>query len=252
MNSQEAKRLLEVYRPNGADAADPRFAEALDQVKQDPALARWFQEQRNFDATIASSLGVLSAPADLKDAILASRKIVRPAFWQDWRVRAAVAASVVALLVAGGLFSGVSATRFPELRQKLVEQAWSGGAHLEFESSDVTQIQHWLARHGLRADFVLPAGLRDTRLHGCRIIQEGELRVPMICMADGPKHMHLFIVQGVGLSALPPQDAPDFEKCGAWKTASWQQGDKTYVLTGMKYQTFVSKFRKSGRWSMSG
>jgi len=252
MNSQEAKRLLEVYRPNDADAADPRFAEALEQLKHDPALARWFDEQRNFDAAIAGSLRVLSAPADLKEAILASRKIVRLPFCQDWRARAAVAASVVALVVAGGLLSGGRAIRFPEFRQKLVEQAWSGEAHLEFESSDIGQIQQWLSRHGARADFVLPAGLRDTHLHGCRIIEEGGIRVPMICMADGPKHMHLFIVEGVRLTALPPQDAPDFEKCGAWKTASWQQGNKTCVLTGMKYQTFVSKFRKSGRWTMSG
>src|SRR6266536_6705164 len=129
MNSQEAKRLPDVYRPNGADAADPRFAEALAQVKQDPALARWFDEQRNFDVAVAGSLRLLSAPADLKDAILASRKIVRPPFWRDWRVHAAVAASVAALAVAGALLSGGRATPFPEFRQTLVEQAWSGEAH---------------------------------------------------------------------------------------------------------------------------
>ena len=53
-------------------------------------------------------------------------------------------------------------------------------------------------------------------------------------------------------AGLPPLGTPDFQKCGGWKTTSWQHGRQTYVLTGMKYQTFVSKFRKSGRWTMSG
>ena len=64
--------------------------------------------------------------------------------------------------------------------------------------------------------------------------------------------MHLFVLDGLQLARLPAGDKPDFEKCGAWRTASWQQGDMTYVLTGMKYHTFVSKFRKAGRWTMSG
>ena len=74
----------------------------------------------------------------------------------------------------------------------------------------------------------------------------------MLCLADGPRHMHLFVLEGSQLAQLPFDGKPDFEKCGVWKTASWQQGDKTYVLTGMKYQAFVSKFRKGGRWTMSG
>jgi hypothetical protein len=50
---------------------------------------------------------------------------------------------------------------------------------------------------------------------------------------------------------VPPQGTPDFEKCGSWKTVSWSQGSKTYVLSGMNYLTFVKKFRKSGHWIMA-
>jgi hypothetical protein len=77
-------------------------------------------------------------------------------------------------------------------------------------------------------------------------------RVPMICLSEGSRHLHLFVVDGAMFADLPPAEAPDFQKCGAWKTASWQQGAKTYVLTGLKYQAFVSKFRKMGRWDFSG
>ena len=38
MNNQEAKFILSSYRPNGADARDALFQEALQQVRQDPAV----------------------------------------------------------------------------------------------------------------------------------------------------------------------------------------------------------------------
>src|SRR5262249_25015402 len=161
--SREAKRLLEVYRPSGADAADPKFAAALDRVKQDPKLALWFERQRRFDSEMARSLQKLTAPDDLKASILATRrsKVLRPGLWQDWRTRAALAASIVALAVAGGFLAGAKPARFSERRQQLVDQAWNGESHLEFESSDLAHIKQWLARHGAYTDFTLPAGLRD-------------------------------------------------------------------------------------------
>ena len=252
MKSEEAKRLLEVFRPGGADMNDPRFVEALLQTERDPRLGRWFDEQRRFDDQFVEGLKTISVPSDLQDAILASRKVVRPRLWQDWRVRAAVAASVVFLAVAGGVLATSKSAQFADFRAELIEQAWDGNAHLDLESSDVRQIQSWLASKHVPAEFALPEGLSDTRLLGCRIVEADGLRVPMLCLADGPRHMHLFVLEGSQLAQLPFEGKPDFEKCGVWKTASWQQGDKTYVLTGMKYQAFVSKFRKGGRWTMSG
>lgn len=252
MKSEEAKRLLEVFRPGGADMDDPRFVEALLQTERDPELGRWFDGQRRFDSQFVEGLKTISVPADLQDAILAGRKVVRPSLWQNWRVRAAVAASVVFLAVTGGVLATNKPSQFADFRAELIEQAWDGNTHLDMESSDVRQIQNWLTGNHASAEFSLPDGLRDTRLLGCRIVEVNGLRVPMLCLADGPKHMHLFVLEGSQLARLPSTDKPDFEKCGAWKTASWQQGDKTYVLTGMKYQAFVSKFRRGGRWTMSG
>ena len=252
MNSEEAKRLLEVFRPGGADMDDPRFTEALVQTERDPALGRWFNEQRAFDGQFAEGMKTVAVPPDLQESILASRKVVRPALWRDWRARAAVAASIAILAVAGGVMAANRPVQFADFRAELIEQAWDGSAHLDFESSDARQIQKWLSSMNASAEFSLPEGLRDTQLIGCRIVEADGLRVPMLCLVDGPKHMHLFVLEGTQLARSPSTDRPDFEKCGAWKTASWQQGNKTYVLTGMKYLTFVSKFRKGGRWTMSG
>jgi len=252
MNSEEAKRLLEVFRPGGADLGDPRFLEALKQSERDPALGRWFDEQRRFDGQFVEGLKTIPIPSDLQEAILAGRKVVRPRLWQSWRSRVAMAASVAFLAVAGGVLATSKPDQFADFRAELIEQAWDGKAHFDFESSDVKEIQKWLASENVVADFSLPDGLSGTRLLGCRIVETDGVRVPMLCLADGHKHMHLFVLEDAQLAQLPSNDKPDFEKCGVWRTASWQQGDKTYVLTGMKYLAFVNKFRKGGRWTMSG
>jgi anti-sigma factor RsiW len=253
MKNKEAKALLEVCRPGGADASDPQFQHALQQAARDPGLARWFDEQRNFDADFARSLGSVALPADLKDSILAARKVVKPWTWSDWRARVAAAAALVAALASvGGLLATNRSEPFPTFRATLIEQAWDGKSHLDFESSDILHIKQWFARQDAPSDFQLPEALRDARLIGGRVIEADGKYVPMICLADGPKHIHLFVIEGTRFTDPPPRETPDFQKCGAWKTASWQHGDKTYVLSGMKFQTFVSKFRKGGRWTMSG
>ena len=66
MNNQEATLLLHAYRPNGQDADDPRFSEALEQTRRDPALGRWFADQQAFDQAVSERLRGLPAPAGLK------------------------------------------------------------------------------------------------------------------------------------------------------------------------------------------
>ena len=46
MNNQEAKLILQAYRPGGRDTFDPLFAEALEQARRDPELQKWFAERK--------------------------------------------------------------------------------------------------------------------------------------------------------------------------------------------------------------
>jgi hypothetical protein len=252
MTREEAKAVLEVFRANGADADDERFSKALKRLEQDPALAKWFEEQKHFDAAVAQGVKSVSVPKDLKASILTSRSIVTPPSWQDWRVRVAVAASIAFVAVAAVARLAGRPKPFADFRQQLVEQAWAIPKHLDFESSDWKEVKGWLARHHVETNFALPPALTDLRLHGCNMVEVDGHQVPLICLVDGPRHLHLFVVSGVRFPELPPEGLPDFEKCNGWKTASWRQHGKTFVLTGLSYQAFVNKFRKAGRWTMSG
>src|ERR1700761_3236826 len=74
MTRDEAKLILQSYRPGGQDAGDPQFAEALALAKTDPELAAWFAGQQRFDANVSVGLQQVRVPARLKAEILALGK----------------------------------------------------------------------------------------------------------------------------------------------------------------------------------
>jgi hypothetical protein len=252
MNREEAKALLQCYRPGGQDATDPQFAEALALAGRDPALGLWFARQRAFDAVVASGLGAVPAPADLKQTILADSRIVRAPYWQRPRVRLAAAAAVLLLFAAAGFFLARSPRNFATFRQDIVEASWEGARHLDFAASDVASVKQWLQQQQAAADFTLPRALQTAQVQGCRVIEWEGRKVSFVCLLDGLKHYHLFVAEGLQLGGAPQPNHPQFEQCAGWKTASWATGGKTYVLAGMKLTTFVKKFRKLGQWDFAG
>ena len=66
MTNQDAKLVLSAYRPNGADARDPFFEQALQQAKRDPELMEWFEKQRAFDRVMVAKLRTIEPPARLE------------------------------------------------------------------------------------------------------------------------------------------------------------------------------------------
>ncbi|HEU0008430.1 MAG TPA: hypothetical protein VFT34_01295 [Verrucomicrobiae bacterium] len=252
MTRDEARQILEAARANGRDDTDPRVAEALRLADQDPELAGELERQRALDATMIAGMSSISVPADLKQSILAGRKIVKPHFWQDWRT-ATAAAAAIAVLVAGAIYFINQSTRgFAAFRRQLVVETWAGDPHLDLETDDLSKVRAWLAGQGAATNFTLPAALAGARVHGARVFEYDGHMISQVCLAEGPRHLHLYVLDRPPFSDLPPVGAPDFEKCGGWKTASWRQGNTTYVLTGMSYQAFVSRFRKAGRWILAG
>jgi hypothetical protein len=198
-------------------------------------------------------------PADLKGSLLAARNVVKVSFWRQpwqvprmWSARIAAAAAVVVLAGGAGFLATQPRANFAGFRQELIAHDWAGDPHLDLESSDLPKIRAYLAARHAGTNFTLPPGLSGSHVEGCRVLERAGQTVSLICLAEGPRHLHLFVLDRAAFPDLPPPGAPDFEKCAGWKTASWRHGDQTYILTGMKFHTFVVKFRKAGRWTMSG
>ena len=101
MNNQEAKLILQAYRPNGQDASDPFFAEALEQVHRDPELKKWFEEETIINSRIQARLQTaIPFPPSLKSELLALQKTVQPVSWWFQPMKLAAVALILASLGA--------------------------------------------------------------------------------------------------------------------------------------------------------
>lgn len=80
MDKEQARFILDSFRPDGADAGDPGFAEALQLAMQDRELGEWLAGERAFDASFAAALGTVELPNHLRDDIIAHLAAVRGDF----------------------------------------------------------------------------------------------------------------------------------------------------------------------------
>jgi hypothetical protein len=70
MDNEKAKFILRNFRPDGADANDPDFAEALKLAMESRELGEWLASERAFDSAFSSALNSVSLPRDLREDIL--------------------------------------------------------------------------------------------------------------------------------------------------------------------------------------
>lgn len=69
MDKERAKFILQSFRPDGEDASEPAFAEALELAAKDRELGEWLAAERAQDAAFAAMLSDVEIPEDLRDAI---------------------------------------------------------------------------------------------------------------------------------------------------------------------------------------
>ncbi len=82
MDKEQARFVLRSFRPDGADAGDPDFAEALKVALENRELGEWLAHERAFDASFSQALGTVDLPSNLRDDILACLAVERGDFPQ--------------------------------------------------------------------------------------------------------------------------------------------------------------------------
>ncbi len=93
----------------------------------------------------------------------------------------------------------------------------------------------------------MSAGLNKLQLTGAGLLRWRSNPVSMVCFNRGDNHMlFLFVMNRSALKDAPP-DIPRLGKVADLVTASWSQGDKTYLLAGPEEPDFGAKYlpRKS-------
>lgn len=198
MDNTTAKEILSAYRPGGEDANDPFFHAALAQCEHDPAMKRWFDDQRVFDEKIAVSLESIRAPESGKRAILALAEAdsTSPSTERSfWRYRGAWYALAAALAIAFVSTVGVLLKQAPASHaqaQGLTEMV-ATAMPLEFHHADAARVLNWLNDRGAPLPMALASKITDTPSAGCRIFTTPEGgTVSLVCLEVDRQLVHVF------------------------------------------------------------
>jgi len=239
VTSQQAKEILALYRPD-AGAADPQMAEALEQVQRDPELRRWFEQHRAFQAAMRAKFRQIPVPQHLRETILASNPIVRPVWWQR-RAWLATAAALALLLALSALWLAPrSNNRFSEYRSRMVRDALRQ-YQMDVVTNDLREVRQFVAQRGAPADYAVTNGLETLSVTGGGCLNWRGHPVAMTCFDRGDSQMvFLFVIARSALKDAPPA-ARQLAKVNKLLTASWTEGNKTYLLAGPQDTALLRK-----------
>jgi hypothetical protein len=249
VNSQQAKEILMLYRPGGADAHDPQLAEALSLARRDEELGRWFEKHCALQAAIRDKFCQITVPTGLKEQILAEHTPQRKIIW--WR-QPAVLAAAAAIVLLIGLAAFWSQPRekngFSGFRSRMVSTARRIYS-MDLETNDLKQIRAFLAKNGALSNYVLPPALEKTPGAGCKRLTWHGKRVSMVCFNSGrplesgeKSDLFLFVIDRSSLRDAPPANPPKLVKVNKLMTASWSAGDNIYVLAAPGDEDFIRKY----------
>ena len=235
MNREEAQFILHAYRASGEDAHDPQFEEALALLRNDPELARWFAREQALDTAIAERIHSVPPPPDLATQLLLARKVIRPRTW--WLKPAGLAAAAAIALLIGAaslllLLRRNGETEFASFRGTMVEASLDMRKHIDVMGLDDNELKQWLIEHRGDPGFVLPPGLADKGIMGCKVLDWHGHQVTLLCLKFGGKHVDVFVVNESDLPRVSLGAAPRFGSEQGVTTAAWRRDGKIYFLAG--------------------
>jgi hypothetical protein len=251
MTNEQAKEILQLYRPGTADATDPEFAAALELCEGDSELKKWFANHCALYAALRSKFKQIPVPEGFKEQIVAERRVhMAPPLWQKAVILAGAVA--VVLMVAFNLVQHHQPSEphdFAAYRSNMSRVANSGYG-MDINSTDLDQIRMFFAQKNAIADYVVPQNLTSkAKAVGCVATTWQGKDVSMICFQSGrplqPGHqsdLWLFISERTVAKDAPVTTAPTFAKEDKMVTASWTEGNRTYVLAAEGDEQFLGKF----------
>jgi len=242
MTLPEAKEILLLHRDGIADAGDRSMAEALELMRQEPELRRWFEEQRLFQSAMRAKFGQIEVPAGLKERLLeaAPSPSNTARRWDGW-FRWAAAAAMVALIASTTIWLKPRAPdRFADYRARMVRTVLRE-YRMDIPTNDMASVRRYLATRGAPADYVVPPGLMPLQLTGGGFLRWRNQPVAMVCFNRGDNQMLFLFVMNSPVKDSPPA-TPAFSKVSDLATVSWTGNGKTYILAGPEEPDFLRTY----------
>lgn len=226
MNTTEAKFILQARRPDGSDDAEPRFSEALEQARRDPALGEWLAKEQAFDSAVAAKLRAVQPPADLRAAILAGARASRPVpFWKRPQVLA-MAASVAIVCGLAVAWPGMRSSATVDQLAMGVMSEVDSDAHHSAMPRPSGALRTLLADPGTRLAAGLPLNFEQLKADGCRSLKIGGREVLEVCFERGGD-FHIYVAKRGDFKG---EGAPMFRERGTLASVAWTDAKHAYVL----------------------
>ena len=260
MNTEEAKLILASLHEAADPGNDPEISQAFELLDSDPELRTWFDQERAFDAAIASKLAQVEPPADLKASLVelldknapAATAAAGKVTWLRPPLLAAAAAIILVPLIAFQLMTGqASAKSFDSFRTEMVEFLESD-FKLQHFNSDIAELNAWLKAKEASYPGKLPDCVDCPESIGCKIVEWEGQNVTLVCLRNSTKQtVHCFVVPRSVFEDIPDEELirrkftlKDLETCG------WTDEKNLYLRmysgtgwaekTKKKYQYFAS------------
>lgn len=241
MKNEEAKFILQAYRPNGADAADPGFGAALAQARQDPSLEKWFSAQQAFDRAVCTQLGSIAPPIGLREAILAGAKFdaASGAAGQVQTGRSAlrfglpawlgVAASLAILLAASLAVWPKSAEASPLLLDFALNDTLRMVHHGQ-HGREAAEFQSLLGSADRRLTAGVPLDFDQLRRLGCRVITFDDRPLLEVCFQRNGTWFHAYIARVSDFPNVAAKLRPTFRDEQNASAVAWADGEHIFVV----------------------
>lgn len=233
MNNEEAKFILTGYRPNGSDAADPMFGEALKQAQTDPGLGAWLARAQAHDAAVADKLARMSPPAGLREAILTGGRVsgTKRAAWRQPVWFAAAAAIAVLLVSATALWPKYAVANAP-LTKFAMSDALEGSKHGGHGPAD-GELRAELSPVSARLSQGVPIDFAALEKGGCRTVNVGGRPVLEVCFKREGAWFHCYIARCEDFPSLAAKQGPVFAENGLVNAVSWADGAHRFVVASI-------------------
>jgi hypothetical protein len=246
VDSRQARTVLACYRPGLDDPRSEPFAEAMEQSRRDPELARWFEREMAFDAALGTKLRQAPVPMGLESRILAGRPPAAPLAW--WRrplvVFVPLAAVVIAAIAVVTIAWRTPATNFASYRGQMATLV-AGDYKLDVEAGELRKLQEFFAQRHWPAEYAVPSSLQGYPLEGGMAVEWQGRKVSVICFGaedDDSKDLWLFVTELDALPGAPSSTVPELAPAGKLMTASWSSAGKLYVFAGRGDEQSLRKY----------
>lgn len=252
MNEKKAKEILSAYRPDGRDAEDATFREALEFCRNTPGMSEWLEAELARDRALSGYLRSIRAPEEGRAATLAALRgetrdpgdppsegeqqgdtvVSFPASRSWW----GIAAGFAALLALGVVLWQVEPDRSgrEELGSRLAELGKSA-MPLDYESGEMEDVLAWVREKGAPLPDKIPDFLRNARAAGCRVFDETwGGRASLLCFEVGEELVHVYVFDEDAAAQFPGPRGKWWEQDGWHMMTRQENGTMLAVVTRLQ------------------